>query len=416
MLLEEHLVTDATSIYRRNDLQGDVTRLELLDGTTIKPIINYDGRRPDSGPAYSQVIKGLPAIEYTADELIYAPRNPRTHKVYGYSCVEQVIVTVNIGLRRQVSQLAYFTDGTVPDAVSQVPPDWSMQKIKEFQDYWDTLINDAVTRRKLKFIPGGAQFQMTRNDQYLVDQFDEWLARIVQYCFSLPPTPLVRMMNRGTAESAYEQSLDEGLQPLMMWVKGIIDDIIERWFDEPDLEMVFDDIRKIDPGEKEQRDLQLVPQGIISRDDMRADRGLEPMGVPPIITGIGPLGFMSIDAVKKAIANGWDLQGMPAPAPGLGPMGDQVLPGVDPSLLGSGQNGDPLKGLPPEILQALGVETSGDGGDGGDVSASVPQMPPGAAGDGKVVPIHKHPGVQAALQTGEAHAKRLAARMGGGAA
>jgi phage portal protein BeeE len=444
MLVEEHLVIDAATIYKHPTITGAVAKLELIDGATIKPIVSYDGRRPQHGePAYTQVLKGLPAVEYTTDELIYAPRNPRTHKVYGYSPVEQVLVTINIGLRRQVSQLAFFTEGSVPDAVAAVPADWSTQKIAEFQDYWDTIVNDAVRRRKLKFIPGGVEFQRTRNDQALVDAFDEWLARIVQYCFSLPPTPLVKAVNRATAESAYDQSLDEGLQPLMIWVKNIVDDIITRWFGFPDLEMVWDDIKKVDPQEKEQRDLVAVEAGVISRDDIRADRGLEPLGIPPVVQGIGPLGFMSITSMIKAIQNGWDLSGMPQP--GLGGPGLPGMPGaggpesMDPTLLGTGQDGDPLQGLPPDILEALGVAPAQPQPPGGGMQirretiaansrsgAPLPGQADVSAADlrnpGKVgahaaaqppLPIHKHPAVVAALQQGERHAKKLAARMQG---
>lgn len=427
MLVEEHLVIDAATIYRRPTLDGDVAKLELLDGSMIKPVLGYDGRRPEGGgPAYVQNLKGLPAVHYTADELIYAPRNPRVHKVYGCSPVEQVLITINIGLRRQVSQLSFYTEGNIPDAVAQVPPEWSIQKIREWQDYWDTIVNDAVNRRKMKFIPGGMQFQPTRNDEALVNQFDEWLARVVQYCFSLPPTPLVRMMNRATSESAYESALDEGLQPLMKWVKDIIDDILVRWFKLDDVEMVWDDIKKTDPAEKETRDLALVQQGVISRDDMRSERGEDPLGIPPIITGIGPLGFMSVKAVIKAIEAGWDLTGMPQP--GLGAAsGGELAPGTDPALLGSGQEGDPLLGLPPEILEALGVagppaDALADAADSPDAtpqSSAADRTQPGAmapyanaAGSGSVVPIHMHPGVQAALRAGESHAKQLAARMG----
>jgi len=428
MLVEEHLVIDAPCIYGRKALDGTLARLELIDGATIKPIIDYMGRRPDSGPAYSQVLKGLPAVQYTASEMIYAPRNPRVSKMYGYSCVEQVLITVNIGLRRQAGQLGFFTEGNVPDAVSQCPPDWGVQRIQEFQDYWDTMVNDAVKRRKLKFIPGGVQFQATRNDQALVDQFDEWLARVVQYCFSLPPTPLVRLMNRATSENAYEQSLDEGLQPLMIWMKSIIDDILARWFDAPDLEMVWDSVKKTDPAEKEQRDLSCIDRGVISRDDMRAERGMEPLGIPPVVQGIGPLGFMSIPSMQKAIENGWDLTGMPQPAmgPGAGAAPGELGPEQDPALLGTGQPGDPLSGLPPEVLQALGVETPvGNPGDGGDNLEGLPMAGNGgpngkgggqvgvatARGPGQVIPIHQHPHIQAALRMGEAHAHRIASRM-----
>lgn len=452
MLVEEHLVIDAATIYKHPTVNGDVAKLELIDGSTIKPILGYDGRRPSTGPAFVQVLKGLPAVDYSVDEMIYAPRNPRVNKVYGYSCVEQILVTINIGLRRQVSQLGFFTDGNVPDAVAGVPPDWPISRIQEFQDYWDTIVNDAVRRRKMKFIPGGVQIQQTRNDQALVDQFDEWLARIVQYCFSLPPTPLVRAVNRATAESAYDQSLDEGLAPLMMWVKNLMDDIIVRWFGFEDLEMVFDDAKKVDPAEKEQRDLPLIQVGVISRDDLRADRGMEPLGIPPIVQGIGPLGFMSIKAMIKAIDNGWDLTGMPQPGmPGAGMAGMPSTENMDPSLIGSGQPGDPLTGLPPEILEALGVDPQQQGGAQPDPTdaaspqpgSSVVNLPPsqsdrsqadaddGDLGDpadatsseetqqqqqkssSKVVPIHQHPAIQAALKTGEAHARKLAARMGG---
>ena len=415
MLVEEHLVIDAATIYKHPTLTGEVAKLELIDGASIKPIIAYDGRRPTSGPAFVQVLKGLPAVEYTTDEMIYAPRNPRVNKVYGYGPVEQILVTINIGLRRQVSQLGFFTEGNVPDAVAAVPPDWPMSRIQEFQDYWDTIVNDAVRRRKLKFIPGGVAFQQTRNDQALVDQFDEWLARLVQYCFSLPPTPLVRAVNRATAESAYDQSLDEGLSPLMMWVKNIVDDIITRWFGYDDVEMVWDDIKKVDPAEKEERDLPLIQQGIISRDDLRADRGLEPLGIPPVVQGIGPLGFMSIGSMIKAINAGWDLTGMPQPAmpgaPGAPIPGSESM---DPSLMGTGQPGDPLAGLPPEILEALGVGGQLDSGDTDTPPAGAVGDPDDAVkpGAGKVVPIHQHPRIQAALKAGEAHAKKLAARMG----
>ncbi len=35
------------------------------------------------------VSKGLPAVNYTRDELLYLPRNVRSHSLYGFSPVEQ---------------------------------------------------------------------------------------------------------------------------------------------------------------------------------------------------------------------------------------------------------------------------------------------------------------------------------------
>jgi hypothetical protein len=94
------------------------------------------GRTPlPPDPAYQQVLKGLPAVNYSRDELIYAIRNPRTNRVYGYSPVEQIIMTVNIAMRRQLSQLQYYTEGNIPEAMIGVPDPWNPDQIRQFQDY-----------------------------------------------------------------------------------------------------------------------------------------------------------------------------------------------------------------------------------------------------------------------------------------
>jgi hypothetical protein len=217
----------------------------------------------------------------------------------------------------------------------------------------------------------------------------------------------------------------------MQWIKGLIDHVITHWFGFPDLEMVWDDVRKPDPAEREQRDVTLANEGAISLDDIRAERGMEPLGVPAFIKGIGPMGFMSIDGVKKVIANGWDVTGLPqAPAPGAEGAG---MAG------GDGQDVDQLvEGLPPEILEALGINPQelADGGagpgapaspggpDAGGAAAPALAPPaaagPGASGDqvvqadaGNVIAFHQHPGVRAALAEGERVARHHAARMKG---
>ena len=95
MLLEDMFVIDAATIYPRMNRGGTLYGLELVDGGTIKRVLDDTGRTPMApDPAYQQVIKGLNAVNYSRDELIYMPRNPRTNRIYGYSHVEQVIMTV----------------------------------------------------------------------------------------------------------------------------------------------------------------------------------------------------------------------------------------------------------------------------------------------------------------------------------
>jgi phage portal protein BeeE len=130
-------------------------------------------------PAYQQVLKGLPAVDYSARDIIYRPRNVRAHRVYGFSPVQQVLMTVNIALRRQLRQLDYFTEGSIPDALIGVPQSRTPDQIRQFQDYWDTEFSgDLAKRRRAKFVPGesAAKVVQTKEPQHK-DDFDEWLAR-----------------------------------------------------------------------------------------------------------------------------------------------------------------------------------------------------------------------------------------------
>ena len=58
----------------------------VIDGATIKPLIGEDGRAPEPpDPAYQQILKGVPAADFSVEELLYLPRNVRTHRLYGMS-------------------------------------------------------------------------------------------------------------------------------------------------------------------------------------------------------------------------------------------------------------------------------------------------------------------------------------------
>jgi hypothetical protein len=279
MLLEDLFVIDAPALYVRGTVGGELFALEPVDGATIKRIIDSTGRTPMDGPAYQQILKGLPAVDYTREELIYKPRNLRTHKVYGYGPVEQIINTVNIAIRRQMFTLNYFTEGTVPDALAGVPADWTITQIKEFQDYWDLLMqDDMASRRKLKYVPGeiAKNFHETKQPP-LKDMFDEWLARIVCYCFSIDVTPFVAQVNRAVADTNREQSLSEGIAPSQQWVKSLIDLIIARHFGHADIEFSWQEGEIVDPLKRAQVLTLYVEKKVLHPDEVRADLGRDPL-------------------------------------------------------------------------------------------------------------------------------------------
>ena len=295
MLMEDVFVIDAPTVYVRRDMSGGVYALEIVDGATIKRVIDGNGRTPPPpDPAYQQVLKGISATNYTTEELIYKPRNLRPHKLYGYSPVEQILMVVNISLRRQLFQLNFYTDGNVPEGFAEVPADWNPDQIATFQKWWDSILSGNLEeRRRMRFIPAGTKPIFPKLEG-LKDDFDEWLARLVCYCFSLPPTPFVKQMNRAVAATAQEAALQEGLAPLMQWIKDLMNYIIRRFFGFEDLEFVWEEEKDIDPQVQANIDASDVSKGIATLDEVREKRGL-----PAYENGIGakPLVYTASGAV-----------------------------------------------------------------------------------------------------------------------
>lgn len=278
MLLEDMLVLDAATVYPRLTLGGELYALELVDGATIKRLLDPTGRTPmPPDAAYQQVLKGIPAVAYSRDELIYRPRNARTNRVYGYGPVEQVIMTVNIAIRRQMHQLQYYTEGNIPEAMIGVPEDWNVDQIKLFQEYWDsTLEGDTAKRRHAIFVPGGITPTFTK-EAALTDKYDEWLARIIAFAFSISPQALVAQMNRATAETADQQAKQEGLQPVMNWVKNLMDYVVWKYFGHTDLEFRWEEEEDLAPLVQAQVNSIYIKDKVLHPDEVRSDLGRDPL-------------------------------------------------------------------------------------------------------------------------------------------
>jgi hypothetical protein len=277
-LLEDMFVIDAACLYKRRTRAGGLYALEVIDGATIKILLDENGRSPmPPDPAYQQVLKGVPASDYTREELMYLKHNPRSHKVYGYSHVEQVMVTVNILIRRAMHQLEYYKDGSQPDAFIGLPKEWNQDQIVAFQKHFDAMMSgNLAMRRRVRFMSGDFKYQETKQPP-LKDAYDEFLARIICFVFSISPEPFVGQVNRATAQTSHHRAIDEGLAPLQRFVRGIINRIIKTEFASPDLEFVWQDTREQDPQEAAQIDVAYVGAGIMTVNEVRANMGLIPL-------------------------------------------------------------------------------------------------------------------------------------------
>lgn len=309
-LVEDLFVIDAPSLYCDRDRFGSLVALRVIDGATVKRVIDDYGRMPRPlrwtgesftwngaeitrenyaamgfhahggliyPPAFQQILHGLPAVSLTTRDLIYRPFNLRPGHIYGSSQVEHVVTTVNIAMRRQFSQLEYYREGNEPQALFTLPPSWTPDQVQRFQDYWDNLhAGHLGKRRRLRFMAGEKGSFVPLQEPPLKNEFDEWLVRVICFAFSYPPNAFVHQLNRATSEQHEQQAETEGLEPTKAWVADLINEVVEREFGTDEIEFAWAEEDDIDPKRQAEVLTAYIDSGALTINEARERLGEEP--------------------------------------------------------------------------------------------------------------------------------------------
>lgn len=255
MLLEERFVLDALSIFPRLTYGGDLASLEIIDGSTIKPLIDEYGNRPaHPAPAYQQWLYGFPRGEYTdsgasdnweggAGSLIYKPYNRRTQTPYGFPEVEQALVSADIYLRRQDWMRKEYTAGTMPTAWLQV--DAAMGSMTPEQHRaWEVVLNDYYTgsneeRHRMKMLPTGVQAipQKDVAERYKAD-YDEFLVKLLCAHMATQPSEIGFTPSQGLGGSGFSAGQEDvnyrkSILPTLSWLTDLVNSISRQYLGMP---------------------------------------------------------------------------------------------------------------------------------------------------------------------------------------
>lgn len=264
-LLEEHLVLDAVAIYPRLTYGGQLYALEILDGSTIKPLRDHRGGKPaPPNPAYQQILWGFPRGEFVADtdadgniigalpadQLVYKRRNVRAHTPYGYSAVEQALEDVDVWLRRRKWIRDEYTEGTLP--VGWVRPgentSWTPAQIREYEtDLNDTYAGGTAARHRLRVLPPGFDLNETAGDvaERYKPEYDLFLVKQIAAHFDVTIAELGFTEQGGLGSTGWHEGQADvqqrkGTLPTLRWLQQLLTSISRKHLGMPEeLEFTF---------------------------------------------------------------------------------------------------------------------------------------------------------------------------------
>jgi hypothetical protein len=309
MLAYDWLAFDALALYVRFTRGGKIGALEPVDGTTITPLVDWYGRTPEPpAPAYVQWVSGMPWVWLDKDHLIYKPHRRRSNKIYGFAPVEWMLLTINTDVRHQLYFLQYFTEGSVPEAWMEAPPDVKDPKqIKQLQDMYDAVMSgDQSKKHKVKFVPFGSKVTQARDVKFDI-HFPQFMLQKACAAWKVTPAELgfTEKVNKSSGETQENVQYRRSIKPSAKYFSSIYTGIIHKFFGMPHLYFKFLNL-------EEQEDLLLMAQrdeiyirnAVISPDEIRAQR----LGLDVDKNHLVPRGFLTAkdgfipieDAIKKS--------------------------------------------------------------------------------------------------------------------
>jgi len=333
-LMEEYLVLDAVALYPRMSLGGDVLDMEMVDGSTIKPLLDHRGARPlPPHPAYQQELWGFPRGEWAASatqdqdgnlvidnafassELFYYRENTRVYSPYGLSAVEQALISARLYLKRQGWMLAEYEDGSTPLTWIETPESPGTEMKPQDRRIWEESVNaeyggQTAARHRMKVgAPGWKIHQLTSADERYKPDFDLYLVKLVCGHLGMTATDLGFSETTGLGGEGWQQGQAEvggkiGRKPDVRVLADIIVEASRQFLNAPpELEFSFNDPAAQNDKESDDVTNQQRNRATITLND---DRRLQKLpllddpeaDMPFLITGTGPV-FIK-DAFKRA--------------------------------------------------------------------------------------------------------------------
>ena len=331
--MEDVFVIDALSIYLhptrvpgKGLFGSDVASLEILDGSSIKPLVDMTGSRPKPpNVAFQQYMWGFPRVdlmdvvipsetdeenfgdlvkEYRGDQLLYLPYHRTARNPYGLSPIAKCVVPIEIELRKQKYILEYYREGNVPASFASIGNAESPTQVRQWQDALDAVIGDTAARHQVTVLPTGSVIQEMHtnafNDNYDMTNKEEIMAVFGLTAMEMGLLPGGRssgLGGKGVGEQQQELQIRAATQPLLNYLKrNLFDYILQTVGGQADMQWYWHTQAEDDPKDQMDQLAAAINVGVRTRDEARVTLGLQPFGLPltmfptvPVSQGVVPL-------------------------------------------------------------------------------------------------------------------------------
>ena len=325
---EEILVIDALAVWPQKSVGGDLYGFQILDGSTIKPMLDDRGMRPaPPNVAFQQILYGFPRAEFTAndddpkadgeftcDDLAYMVRNRRAISTYGYSPVERALPLADIYLRRQQWIRSEYTDGVIPDLMFTTTADWGNNP--DLLRAYENILNDDLAgqteqRKRARLLPTG--LVPVTNDGYgekFKDTLDDYLITSICGHFGVQPAEIGFAPKGGLGGAGFEEGRAGnaealGIQPLANWISKMLTNLSYTYLGMPrELEFRLMTSKRMDNEENARKNQIEVTSGGKTINERRSEMGLPLLDTPqadmPILVSGAGMFLFSPDGLINA--------------------------------------------------------------------------------------------------------------------
>ena len=380
-VVNDSLVLDAVAVELRGDRRGGLYDWWAIDAGSIRLTVptyqaqqgiknvggygitgqGYGGVSAEAKEAirYAQLIQGTVHAEFSAQDMAYWIRNPRTDldaNGYGYSELEVLVEVVTGFLNALLYNGRYFTHSSIPEGVLSVVGNYTQENLDDFRRHWNAMVSGVTNAWRVPILASkdGKGINWTSMKSSNRDMmFHEWMDFLLTIACAVYQIDREELgfgakgageaggLADGNNNGTLAHSMSKGLWPLMTLIEsGINEDILPRL---PNSEGFIFHWTGIDPDQEDQKIARLeklLTAGILTPNEARALRDMKAIpeealwGDAPIQSSAYQAWAMGMQAKLQAESGGSEeaAPGDEAPPSEGGPdaAGPTTLPKVNP--------------------------------------------------------------------------------------